>query len=190
MAGTYEIPQTGNPNSTEDPKTKTMLEGLNEKLTKQNTFGWYKPSIVATEQTRESASFGTLTTPDEVKEVVVPENGLLEIMYRAEAQSSESNVGKVALFFGATQVKTQKGVVEEVTIAGTALRGVVTTVGNENNFLSAPLEPATSTTGQYIGGFVPITVAAGTYNVSMQWKATTGKVTVKNRKLWVRVSGI
>lgn len=36
MAGTYEIPTEGSPNSTEDPKVKTMLKGLNEKLNSSN----------------------------------------------------------------------------------------------------------------------------------------------------------
>lgn len=36
MAGTYEIPTEGSPNSSEDPKIKTMLKGLNEKLNSSN----------------------------------------------------------------------------------------------------------------------------------------------------------
>jgi hypothetical protein len=36
MAGTYEIPEEGSPNSSQDPKIKTMLTGLNSKLNSSN----------------------------------------------------------------------------------------------------------------------------------------------------------
>lgn len=42
------------------------------------------------------------------------------------------------------------------------------------------------TVGDYFGGFCPIFAAAGTYTVSVQFKSTSGSVTVKNRKMWVR----
>jgi len=36
MAGTYEIPAVGSPNSTEQPKVKTFIEGWNAKLNTEN----------------------------------------------------------------------------------------------------------------------------------------------------------
>lgn len=32
--------------------------------------------------------------------------------------------------------------------------------------------------------------AAGTYNISVQYKATSGSITAKERKLWVAVLGV
>ncbi len=49
------------------------------------------------------------------------------------------------------------------------------------------------TTGQIVGArtygarFLTIFAAAGTYKVSVQFKVATGKVTVKERKLWAWV---
>jgi hypothetical protein len=50
------------------------------------------------------------------------------------------------------------------------------------------------TTGQVVGvvgswgGFAVVFAAAGTYDVSVQFKSSVGSVTVKNRHLWVGVS--
>ena len=52
------------------------------------------------------------------------------------------------------------------------------------------------TTGQIVnvggsasGGVVTVFAAAGTYDVSVQFLAVAGSVTVKERKLWVWVQG-
>src|SRR4051812_17888140 len=45
---------------------------------------WYTPKVTATEQTRESATYGTLTTADEISSVVLPENGLIMVGFTAK----------------------------------------------------------------------------------------------------------
>jgi len=44
-------------------------------------------------------------------------------------------------------------------------------------------------TAQAFGGACEIFAAAGTYNISVQFKASSGNVKVKNRKLWVGALG-
>jgi hypothetical protein len=190
---------------TQEPKIKTMLKGLNEKLNSSNQLEasgiaenaklgrWYKPVSIATEQTRESTSYGTLTTPDEIKEVVLPENGLIAIGYMAKWQSSVSANGNAAIFIGANQVKnTTIAVVQEVNTSGTELQVLAT---SSFGLAQTGGSTAFTTTGQILspgaanGGFCYVFAAAGTYNVSIQFKAPSGKVTAKERKLWVGVLG-
>jgi hypothetical protein len=208
MAGTYEIPTEGSPNSTEDPKIKTMLKGMNEKLDSSNDLTstgiskgfmgrWYPPTVIATEQERENVAFGTLTTADEVKNVVLPENGLIVIGYRAIWKNSVASKGQAAFFIGANQLKIQGSAgapsVQAVEgAASTALRalssgpqGISNGVVEAVNFV---------TTGQVLtsggsGGLTLVFATAGTYNISVQFKAAEGKVAVKERVLQVGVIG-
>jgi len=147
-----------------------------------------KKSIIATEQERESATFGTLSTPDEV-EVTVGANGLLVFGYRASWESSVSEAGRAAIFIGANQLKS----VAAATVLETTQRGAGMTVlrsSPEGLLGSSEVTAATQvTTGQALGEVCYIFVAAGTYKVSVRFRATSGKVKVKERKLWAYVIG-
>lgn len=218
MAGTLPIPTIGSANSVADPKVKESLETLNGKLNAENKllgtniaaaaeitnamlsneakpFDWYTPKVIATEETRENVAFGTLTTKDEIASVVLPENGLIQIGYIANVKSSVSAAGRIAIFLGANQLKMPGGEVTEAPTVGTGnctvfsfLRGVQTSVTT----------PAFVTTGQTLsspsvnteGGLCTVFAAAGTYNISVQFKATSGTITAKERKLWVAVLGV
>lgn len=159
---------------------------------------WYTPSIVATEQERENVAFGTLTTADEVKSVVLPENGLMVIGYMAIVKSSVSEAGAAAIFLGATQLKavgSTTPVVQEVKTTGTSTTivssspiGLVNS-GNGSSYVTTGMSVSSINiaTG---GGLCFVFAAAGTYNVSVQYKATSGKVFAKERKLWVGVIGV
>jgi hypothetical protein len=159
---------------------------------------WYKPKIISTEESRENTSFGTLTTADKIEGVVVPENGIVVVLYKAHVKSSVAEAGKCAIFLGSNQLKTG---------ASTAKQEASTKVGEANfyRYFSSyqgglinneiGVEPPV-TTGQTIGhktaglgGFCPIEVAAGTYDISVQFKATSGSVTAKERKFWVYTLG-
>lgn len=200
MAGTLEVPIVGEPRSTGEPKYNTAVKTLNERLNAENLLGntlrWQTPTVIATEETRESVSFGTLTTPDEVKSVVLPTNGLLAIGYAAIFKSSVSNAGRAAIFIGANQLKnTATGVplVEEIATATTELSTVATTPAGLSKSAGSA-STAFVTTGQILGpgtsgGLTYVFAAAGTYNISVQFKATSGSVTAKERKLWVGVLG-
>lgn len=203
---TYELPTGGEARNLSDAKIKTALSslktGLNGNVDNTNLaaaakpFDWYTPKVIATEQTRESTSFGTLTTADEIKEVVLPENGLIGIGYMAKVKSSVGNNGRIAIFVGANQLKTvaNKGPeVQEVSSTATTFRQLSTYTGGV--VLATEESGADVTTGQTIGlgnfgGLSLIFAAAGTYNISVQYKAVSGNVTAKERKLWCCVLGV
>ncbi len=202
MAGTYEVPQEGNPNTTEDPKIKTMLKGVNELLNSENKLGntlrWYTPTIIAGEETRENTAYGTLTTPDEVKSVVLPTNGLILLGYSAVVKASKTSAGAVSIFIGANQLKRQ-------TVGSTAPEVQDLEVSTNTIHIGSSVAGMASgsgiwtgpdvTTGQVLsvqatsGGLTAIFAAAGTYNVSVQFKASSGNISAKERKLYVATLG-
>lgn len=161
-------------------------------------------SIIATEESRTNTAYGTLTTPDRVSGVVLPTDGLIVVAFQAEFKNSVANAGRAAIFLGANQVKganpnfTSPQLQE---ISGNATvdtyRPVATIGPGLSNVNSANAYPGDVTTGQVIsasiiaqtGGPTHIFAAAGTYDVSIQWAATSGTVTAKNRKLWVWTMG-
>jgi len=209
IAGTLEIPTLGSANSTADPKVKSAIETYNNSLDSSNKLEaknlsagalgrLYTPTIIATEQTRENVAFGTLTTADEVKSVVLPENGLIAIGYVAKWKSSVSEAGKAAVFIGANQLKTSpEAAVQEATTSGTSFLTLGTAA---TGLTSSTGATAFTTTGQTLasstgaaaatGGLCYVFAAAGTYNISIQFKATSGSVTAKERKLWVGVVAV
>lgn len=149
---------------------------------------------IAKEETRESATFGTLPTADLIKEVKVGEKGLLRIGYSARFKSSVSGAGKAAIFLGANQLKlyTTEPKVQMVSTVGTTFRHLSTSWGGLTTSTSGEATGADVTTGQLIsasieGGMAELWVAPGTYEVSVQYKATSGSATGKERRLWVEV---
>lgn len=171
--------------------------------------------IVATEESRSSASYGTLTTPDQVSDVVLPADGLIFVAYQALWKySAGGSPAQAAIFLGANQLKVQElnstapatqaatcqGSNNTYTALSTGAHGLVGKGG------SSYLNPSGNdvTTGQLVGvardqsdpyaydsgyGACIIFAAAGTYDVSVRFLAPTGSVTAKNRKLWVWTEG-
>lgn len=72
---------------------QTEFKSANKPLT------WYTPKVIATEQSTSSTSFTTLTTADEIKEIVIPENGLLVVGYQALWKRSTGLANPQAAFF-------------------------------------------------------------------------------------------
>jgi hypothetical protein len=220
MTGTLSNPVIGEPNSTGDPKIIALVKQWNEKINSENKligtniekegigneqlssaakpFDWYTPKIIPSEQERTNTAFGTLTTADEITGVVLPENGLIVVGYQALWKSSVSAAGKAAIFIGANQLKTAASgapAVNEISTLETK-NSLLTSIPNG---LTRGTVESTSfvTTGQAIatgsepvGGVCFIYAAAGTYNISVQFKASSGTVTAKERKLWVAVLGV
>lgn len=162
---------------------RSKLEGGAQGIAGQ----WYTPKIIATEESRENVAFGKLTTPDEIAGIVVPENGILRIGYRAHVSSAVSGEGRVAIFVSSNQLKTLSGVVIEQIATGTGF-GIMRTEGG-GLIYTAAIAAADVTTGQVLGIPVDVFLAAGTYTVSIQFKAGIGQVVAKERKLWVEVHG-
>lgn len=202
------------------------IQDLAEAADTANLVRSYGKSIIATEQSRTNAAYGTMATPDEV-EITLPESGLIAVAYQATWEESNSELGRAAIFVGSSQLKianalsgapqTQAAVVAAapgpnifrplVTTSfgllssyavSTAYTGDVTTgqaigiaaAGLENHIYYQELGGAVGriypeSPGGAFGGPCYIFAAAGTYAISVRFKASAGSVTVKNRKLWV-----
>jgi hypothetical protein len=214
MSGTtsrfaFPYPSPADPLKEGAAKIKAFAEGADAAILNRT----YGKSIIATEQTRESSTFGTLTTPDQV-EVVMPESGLIVVSYHATWKESVTNIARAALFLGGNQIQGSTGGAEpgaqEAFMDGTANTNRILT-SFAGGLLSSPPGSAytgDTTTGQligasgtngsfrtaantyttfpYNGGPCYIFAAAGTYVVSVRFKVLNpGQATVKTRKLWV-----
>jgi len=156
--------------------------------------------------TRTDTTYGSLTNgPDQVASVDLPTSGLILVVYQATWKESVNGAATAGLFLGGSQVVRQ---------SQTATTTVETTLGGGNADRYVPLFTAPNlakgmgtgttalgaysgdvTTGMMVGGGLNITdagggvavlvAAAGSYNVSVQFKASSGTVTVKDRHLWV-----
>lgn len=185
-----------------------MLKGLNEaldssnktpseSLSKGNLGRFYAPVTIETESERESATFGKMTLADEIKSVVLPTRGLIAIGYMAKWKSSVAGAGRAAVFLEANQLKNpQTASAVEVENTGTEYNTLSSSV-NTAALASAAGAAAFTTTGNPIsassgsgGGLAYIFASAGTYNISIQFRATSGKVFAKERTLWVGVIGV
>lgn len=168
-------------------------------------------SIIATEESRSNSSFGFLTTPDKVTDIVLPTDGLIFVLYQAMWKQSTNpgsgGGGGAALFLGNNQLKMA---LDNAAAPDTGFASITTATDTYKPLASSPLAASSGlvgngdstaytgdvTTGQILGvasafdglnrgGIVPIFAAAGTYDVGVKFKAATGSVTAKNRKLWV-----
>lgn len=209
--GKLAIPTLGKKGNTEHPKVNAAIEALNAILGEENKVKgsgieagakpvtWYTPKVIAAEESRTNIAFGTLATADEVKSVVLPENGLIEIGYVAKWKSSVGSAGRAAIFVEATQLKKATTAGNQEALTNGAGWNTLSTASFGLNGNPGAGEAAFVTTGQPMsadaegsaggGGSCLVFAAAGTYNISVQFKATSGSVTAKERKLWVCVRG-
>lgn len=146
---------------------------------------------IAKEETRENTAFGILPTADLVKEVKVGESGLLKIGYSARFKSSVSGAGAASIFLGANELKlyTTEPKVQFATTVGTTFRHLSSFFGGLTTSTAGEAVGADVTTGQLIsastsGGIAELWLAPGTYEVSVQYKASSGSVSAKERRLW------
>jgi len=195
MAGTYEQAKVGDTNASAGPKWVAQFLGMNELLNAENKLGntirWQTASVVATEETRENVAFGTLTTADEIKSVVLPTSGIIFLQFAALIKSSVAAAGRAAVFLGANQLKKTATTTPEVAEEATAGTGFTTFSASSSGLNNTLQGTSFVTTGQTIGGAgAYIFAAAGTYNISIQYRATSGSITAKERKLWVGVMGV
>lgn len=165
-------------------------------------------SIIATNEIRSSNSYGVMTTPDRVTGVVLPTDGLIFVLYQATWKESVVSQARAALFLNSNQVHvatpTSNVVGVEANSSGananvySPLVSMPTGLASLNS--SGGGYPGDVTTGQVVGlasgtnfwgGPCCMFAAAGTYDVSVQFKMNTGggSVTVQNRNLWVLTLG-
>jgi hypothetical protein len=184
------------------PISAVALEDMETRLSAYTDLVNGKKTIIATTQSLTSTSYGTMTTPDQVTGIVLPADALIAVAYQATWQESVANAGRAAIFVGANQLKVSDGsgtapsaiTAEAVMSAAANTDRPLATSGvglQSGNFASAYTGDVT--TGQVVAatssfwGPCVIFAAAGTYTISIQFKSTSGSVTVKNRKLWVEV---
>lgn len=191
--------------------TTVLLQRLG--LTTGAQVGRGKVNIVTTES-RTNVAYGLMPTPDRVTGVVLPTDGLICVAYQATWQESVAAAAQAAIFIGANQLKgaptsTSAGnPIGQVSLqfantnAGTAATDMA--LATHAGGLASQVKTNTTayggdvTTGQLVGlspfnaggqsgmgGPCYIFAAAGTYDISIQFNASSGSVTVKNRHLWV-----
>ncbi len=217
------LPTVGQPNSSEDADVlsslTTIRDVINGNLDVDNLnaataedLGLTSGGVTrrgslftTTTETTASTSYTTLTTPDQISNVVLPTAGYIAVMFRANIKlTAASGNGRAAIFLGANQLRTP-----DTASAGTV--PLVQETGDIPNAFYAPVHTAalgltTSispnadhtdvTTGQIVGastnsGPCYIFADAGTYTISIKFKHSTGATTVsvKERKLWVWTMG-
>jgi hypothetical protein len=171
--------------------------------------------IIPGTESRSNTTYGTMPTPDQVSNVVLPTDGLIAIAYQAlwqETPNAPAALGtaRAAIFLGANQLRIAAAgstPVQEIqwgSGAGNAatysplytFEGGLDSV--QNNGVGSTSNVAT---GQIIGsrgagsdgGVCYVFAAAGTYTVSVQFKSTTTAagqgVQVTDRRLWVWTMG-
>jgi hypothetical protein len=178
-----------------------------------------KKSIIATEQEREAVTYGVLSTPDEVEVVMATNGLIAvayqatwkssaTLKGRAAIFVGANQMSLAPATTGGAEVQAARaGSGTEWTPLATCGFGLASNgianpysgdattgqaVGMSGNVLyelgTTALE---SNAGTYpaFGGPVYIFAAAGTYKISVRFKSATGKVTVKNRKLWAWIVG-
>lgn len=177
-------------------------------------------TIITGAESRSNTSYGLLTTPDRVSNIVLPTDGLIAVAYEAAWENSVADAGRAAIFLNSNQLKLAR-------MAGGSPETTEAWGGsNANNkcplhtcpFGLVGMANANSyggdvSTGQVLGSFGSgattchrialgsttydlaypagaggpclIFAAAGTYDISVQFKSASGSVTVRDRKLWV-----
>lgn len=231
------LPTSGDPRGSEEldvlSALQTLLAEFNGNISQanlssalQSQFGITSRGkcIVDDEQSRSNSSYGKLSTPDEVTNVVVPDGALVCLTYSALVKESSNAAAGIAVFIGSNQLKW----IDPIQATPQAQEAQIEHADGPNNysFLSsgpfglmcdfAYTAPSTGdqvphtgfvSTGfalnamyrytngsdvyvQQNGGILVIEgLAAGTYDISVQFKASTGSVTAKLRKLRVWVEG-
>lgn len=161
-----------------------------------------KLNIATSESTTATSyAFNNLATPDRITQVVVPADALLVVGYQAIWQNTVASNGRAAIFIGSNQLKQALGTgapsIQEATgPAETNDDGLVASeviglagaggVGAATEVTTGQVVGRLSAVGQ--GGLVNIFVAAGTYDVGVQFKNNAaGTLTVKSRHLWCEV---
>jgi hypothetical protein len=145
------------------------------------------------------AAYAQAPTPDRVQSVVLPTDGVLVIGFVALWKVSVAATCAAAIFLGSNQVQWTRFSIaptaqESSTGAGlgagyswlTTTRfglagGMV--VGADSSLVNTGMTMWSPQVAD--GGLCYIFAAAGTYDVSVQWKNSAGNLSIKERRLWV-----
>lgn len=138
-------------------------------------------SIIATEETRTSASLAVLTTPDRVANIVTEADALLMVGYFAEWKTSAATAVAELWIDGLSRGN-------QASVSSTAYTQLSTTPGGllsgaaAGGLTTGLVYPASGNDG----GFALVYAPAGTHTIEVRFATTGGAtVSVRNRKLWV-----
>lgn len=145
-------------------------------------------SKIATSQTRTSTAYGFLGTPDRVQGIDAPDGGLILIQFSCEWSQTVASAAAATLLVGSTGVGSTAGASASLALkpmgTGISSGGVAGLIDQPiiGNNLAYILAVPIDSLG--IGG----AIAPGTYDVGVQFKATSGDVTARNRllRVWTR----
>lgn len=152
-------------------------------------------TVIDGSEARTNTAYGLLATPDRVQNVPIASGSLLWIGYMAIFKNSVKSAGRAAIFLGSNQLKKR----DTTAPAGDEAFGVNDT--NETLCYTSPFGlqaespgsggtvAADATTGMVLGkGVIPVAgIPSGTIDVSVQVKASSGSITLRQRKLYVVV---
>lgn len=155
-------------------------------------------SIIAGSESRTNTAYGTLTTPDQAAGIALPSGGLIVVAYQALWSETVQGAARAAIFLGSTQMQAtqasnasaaQETVLGNGTQATSQFVPLATNgygLGSASNISSNSGYPATGHAVGAPGAAAPVLIFAdaGTYTVSVRFKATSGTVTAKERRLW------
>jgi hypothetical protein len=161
-------------------------------------------SVQATAGSRASVSYGALDNgPDEVARLVLPTDGLLCVSYRALVKESVWGAARVAVFVNGVQLllsaanNSVPASAQECSVGalggttGPNVTGVYRRVvaGDAGLAIAGDGYAGDATFGSsaspLLTNHLECEMAAGTYTVGVQYKASSGTVTAQDRKLRV-----
>lgn len=187
-----------------DATNLTAATAANLGLTRGATSSRGK-SIIATVESTASTTYTTLATPDKVT-VTLPTDGLLFVAYHATWAATVDLAGYAAIFVGASQLTgayaTSAPVPQEAIYHPAVATQNVPLYTCEGGLYGGLQTGGWSdvSSGQLLGGMADATVkvggapatiflAAGTYDITVQFKASSGSVNARNRKMWCWTMG-
>lgn len=156
---------------------------------------------VPTQETIVSTTYALATTPDRIQNVVMPTDGLFAIGFIGMWKVSAAATVNACVHLGANPVKAPNTAsggspinAEAQASPGlaTGYTWVTTSKFGMAGTMAAGADASTVSTGMTLwnqafgdGGLVQVFAAAGTYDISVQWKTSTGTLSIKERRLWV-----
>lgn len=162
-------------------------------------------SIIMAEGTRTSPNYGQLDNgPDQIPNLVLPAGGLIICAAQMQMKSSAASAGSAAYFLNTNQATIQNtnsraAIGQSVLSQGTVYNSIASgdpglvTTNQTTADIAADVAfgqlVGVQLTTRFAGGFDLFFADAGVYTLSVQWKATSGSVSARYRRLWAMAVG-
>lgn len=145
-------------------------------------------SLIETNDTLTSTTYAYTSTPDKVSNIVLETSGLIAVSFMAKSwTSSVSAAGSAALFIGSNQVqRAASGAAYAVTSATSTATSSFSLYMDSSGLLatgSAALSTGAFPSPRALGGVSYFAADAGTYDVGIKYKSTSGSITVNGTRI-------